>query len=256
MCCFSQPVDLVSDTQIFARGVNGSQYLVYSMVFEAAGDLAMVLPLPVPPNPRDDAVRFINLEQYPDFFSDLRRGFPTPKAARAAQLVVADAFTLRVHDVGSFEASFVPRTADFDRLDRRFRIPEKVWARLPIYHNSGFAVFKLKGGSQRQDVHPMAFEFPRRSSALLYFPTVHIHDGEVHPAAEFDHTLYCQASPELEGFLSGWTESSGLAAAFMDVDRAEGIIDPDGPCWRRALRGRRENTDTLVGESGYVPVAI
>src|SRR3954466_10544865 len=76
MCCFSQPVELVSGTNVFARGVNGRQSLVYSMSYAAAADLAMVLPLPVPPGPPEDAVRFINLGRYPGFFDDMRRGFP------------------------------------------------------------------------------------------------------------------------------------------------------------------------------------
>ena len=47
------------------------------MSYAAAADLAMVLPLPVPPNPPEDAVRFINLQRYPSFFDDMARGFPT-----------------------------------------------------------------------------------------------------------------------------------------------------------------------------------
>jgi hypothetical protein len=47
MCCFSQQVGHVANTNIFARGVNGKQLLVYSMSYRAAADLAMVLPLPV-----------------------------------------------------------------------------------------------------------------------------------------------------------------------------------------------------------------
>jgi hypothetical protein len=108
MCCFSQRVELVSDTTIFARSINGRQFLVYSMAYAAAADLAMVLPLPVPPNPPEDAVRFINLERYPTFFGDLRLGFPKPR--RWARSLTADAGPppvpkLQVHDVGSFEAS-------------------------------------------------------------------------------------------------------------------------------------------------------
>ncbi len=72
MCMFSQPVDLVSDTNIFARRTNGKQLLAYSMTYRAATELAMVLPLPVPPNGPEDAVRFIDLQLYPDFFTDLR----------------------------------------------------------------------------------------------------------------------------------------------------------------------------------------
>ena len=54
--------------KIFARGLNGRQFLVYSMAYAAAGDLAMVLPLPVLPNPREDALRSINLGRCPKFF--------------------------------------------------------------------------------------------------------------------------------------------------------------------------------------------
>jgi hypothetical protein len=67
MCCFSQPIDRVSGTKIFARGVNRRQVLVYSMVYAAPTDLAMVLPLPVPPRSPEDAVRFISLEEYPGY---------------------------------------------------------------------------------------------------------------------------------------------------------------------------------------------
>jgi hypothetical protein len=272
MCCFSQPVELVADTNIFARSNNGQQFLVYSMIYAAPSDLAMVLPLPVPPTPSEDAVRFINLQRYPTFFDDMLRGFSPWEALEKiprGKPISLDAPKLRVHDVGDFEASFVPRIADFDRLDERFRIPPDVWDRLPAYHAYGFAVFKLKatsrwftgalqklfGGSGRKPrrVHPMAFTFPRRNPELLYFPTVHVHDREVHPHATFDHMLYCQPDAVMEKYLQGWEASEERASAFMDVARSEGIVDPNQFCWRHPLEGRLQNRDTLIGEGGVLP---
>ena len=79
MCCFSRPVDRVANTNIFARsGKEGRQFLVYSMILSAKEDLAMILPIPVPKESKDDAVRFINLEKYPEFFQDMNKGFPPP----------------------------------------------------------------------------------------------------------------------------------------------------------------------------------
>src|SRR5215213_2908609 len=79
MCCFSQPVDYVAGTNIFARPAKGGgQYLVYSMSLKAGTDLAMILPIPTPKASKEDAVTFINLEKYPDFFDDMRSGFPVP----------------------------------------------------------------------------------------------------------------------------------------------------------------------------------
>src|SRR5512145_3377158 len=103
MCCFSQPVELVADTNIFARGDNDRQFLVYSMSYAAPTDLAMVLPLPVPTDSSEDAVRFINLQRYPTFFSYMSSGFPVRMAflkGRGKAAISLDAPKLRVHDVG------------------------------------------------------------------------------------------------------------------------------------------------------------
>ena len=248
MCCFSRPVRLVADTNIFARASkDGRQFLVYSMRLDAAEDLAMILPIPVPAKPPEDAVKFINLEKYPEFFAHMRRGFPSPPPPKSAgrSIIKSEAkkSTLEVVNVGSFEASCVPSVADFDRLDDRFRLPSGVWDQLPQYRDFGFAVFKLKRGNQK--VHPMAFEFPRARRNELFFPTVHIHDGTVKPQARFHHDLYCQRSGDES--LMAWKESPGIASSFIKkMEDAQGIVDPDGHCYRREMRGVFANEDVKV----------
>lgn len=253
MCCFSAHVKSVADTHLFARASSdGRQFLVYSMKYEAAGELAMILPLPVTPAPPEDAVRFIDLSGYPKFFADMKRGFPPPpQAAVQSKTITLGPAPLKVHPVGSFEASFVPAQRDFARLDQRFRLPEEVWGRLPHYGDWGFAVFKLKAGAR--DVHPMAFEFPRRNPAELFFPTVHVHHGQVEARAHFDHFLFCQ-KPGVE---PGWETSARheapgpkttAAAGFMDVGKAQGIVDPDRPVQKLAIKGMRANEDIVVRE--------
>ena len=71
MCCFSRPVQRVADTQIFARatGAGGRQFVVYSMLLAAKQELAMILPLPTPKAPDEDAVRFVSLKDYADFLA-------------------------------------------------------------------------------------------------------------------------------------------------------------------------------------------
>ena len=286
MCCFSKPIAHVSATSILARATGqGRQVLAYEMrlavapsagaglgrrlldlALRAAGgrparpdvglgaeasEVAMILPLPVPVGAADDALRFIDLSGYPNFFSDLRRGFPMefqaltrggPVPQPAAKAV------LKVEKVGSFEASFVPTVADFARLDARFRLPSEVWDALPEYADFGFAVFKLADlGREARPVHPMAFEFPRRDPRALFFPTVHVHDGRVAAEADFDHTLYAQGDEALFARLGPtWTRSSGGARGFVDIARAAGLVDGDTPCWRRTIVGRWPNRDTLV----------
>src|SRR5262245_25963630 len=168
MCCFSRAVDVVADTNIFARSSKEArQFLVYSMTLSAKEDLAMILPIPVPKESKEDAVRFINLEKYPDFFQDMNNGFPPPPTRAQGNTfgLGSKAEPLPVVEVGSFEASFVPSVKDFDRLDERFRLPTEVWNKLPRYKNYGFTVFKLKKGAKT--IHPMAFEFPRAKPEKL-----------------------------------------------------------------------------------------
>jgi hypothetical protein len=213
MCIFTQPVVSVADTRIFARlTAPGRQLLVYEMAYAAADDLAMVLPLPVGSRDEDTAVRFIDLSSLPDFFDRLGRfirlwpedmGFEILGSMLVEDEVMVDRPPIEVHEVGAFDASFVPSLSDFDRLDARFRFSDEVWAALPRqYRDYGFAVFKFRKTGVMSNVHPMAFEFSTRLSDQVFIPTVHVHDGQVHPHAWFDHIVYVQGegcSVDLQG---------------------------------------------------------
>ena len=243
MCCFSGPVEEVSGTKIFGRIDGDWQYIVYEMSFSAAEEVAMVLPIPVTPGSGEQAVRFINFEDYPDFFGDLDALFPRGEAPAASDLEsLSDDFcdpvrVLEVEEVGAFEASFVPTIADFVRLDPRFRLPERIWSELGDYQDFGFAVFKLAAG-RSQHVHPMAFLFPTRDPKTVFFPTVHVHDEKFHSKAQFNHQLYCQSDSALK-----WQESEGVASRGVDMAKVQGVVSVEGKCFRQFLSGLRDNAD-------------
>lgn len=241
MCCFSQQVRHVAKTRIFARAISGvDQALVYAMRFDAAGDLAMVLPIPTPPRSPEDAVRFVDLSGYPKLFDDLEAGFPVAGFGPSRAAAPQDLSLLAVHRVGAFEASFVPSAADFARLDPRFRLPDAILGSLPGHADSGFAVFKLRGGAGEQDVHPMAFTFPRRDPRAVFFPTLHVHDGRVHPSAEFDHELYVQSSLQLP---QPWWSTMLPVSRHVDLERARGLVDGDRAVAKLVIRGTFRNED-------------
>ncbi len=272
MCCFSRAVRHVSSTSIFARMASpGRQLLAYSMSVEASEELAMILPLPVPPGCGEDAVRFIDLSGYPRFFRDLDEAFPSivlpPKSRGLFEGLDLEA-KLEVHQVGDFEASFVPTMADLARLDPRFQIDEGVWRKQPQYADYGFAVFKLRGfgagllgrvahRAVRRDFHPMALEFPTRARDV-FFPTVHIHDGEMHPSALFDHALYTQSTgrpatlslePDFAVASSSWQQGWGVDEA-VRVDATAGLVTPGGRLFRHGLHGTLANTDRWASVAG------
>ena len=249
MCCFSKTVQRVANTRIFSRRLDETQQAIaYQMEFSADSDLAMILPLPVVPGSGEKAVKFINLEGYETFFADLSKAFPIPESlgrSKAPPAAGGVAPKLAVQSVGSFEASFVPTVADFHRLDDRFRIAPEIWGKIPAYADYGFAVFKLKKGDHK--VHPMALSFPSRHPNKLFFPTVHIHDGEVHAKEHFDHELYCQiAQPGLFEMMK-WEESPGIASGTSEIDKSQGLLHADGHIYRRRLEGNFENRDMILG---------
>lgn len=236
MCCFSGTVTNVANTRIFARAAGkGTQFLVYQMDYTAHNDLAMILPLPTPPNASQDAVRFIDLSAYPQFFSDLAKGMPKPGGEPKSGGDESD--KIRAQRAGSFDASFVPSRADFARLDEQFRIADTAWDQLPEYNDYGFAVFKLRADART--VHPIAFEFSTRSPNLLFFPTVHIHDGRAEANAYFDHDLYCQHH-------TNWMRSYDNAQAFMNMRLTQSILAPDKRVEWLAVRGMHPNSDIVL----------
>lgn len=95
MCLFTGPVQHVSGTRIYAgprdngNGSNGNasthQRIAYQMTVDVPDSLAMVLPIPTPPNPSDDAVSFVDVSSAPQFFDDLDVLFPRVELASSSR---------------------------------------------------------------------------------------------------------------------------------------------------------------------------
>jgi hypothetical protein len=245
------------------------------MTLSSAGNNAMILPLPVAAGAGEDAVEFFDLSDYEDFFEDLEKCFPeAPVQALGLQSFGASSH-LKVHSVGSFDASYVPSMADFARLDPCFRLSDDVWQALPDYTGFGFAVFKLRKGEQR--VHPMAFSFPIREPGRVFYPTVHVHDGAAHEFCAFDHALYYQGGtpeslvteveavwtedvswwqrlvgkkPRVERNRNAmhlhWRKSPKSLSAHVDLERAPFVID--AVVHKASVVGNFRNQDIWVSE--------
>jgi len=174
--------------------------------------------------------------------------------SRRDTAVKAANHALEVFDVGNYIASFVPSLSDFSRLDAQFTLPDNTWSQIRQYADYGFAVFQLAAGSLKP--HPMAFEFESDNDSI-HFPTLHIHDGEVHDAEEFDHVLYLQhagfdsrvygyQNSDVADKSTGLIRSKYVAKHFCDVGRSNGVFDTNLLVHRQIIRGNNPHRDTKV----------
>lgn len=237
MCIFSERVNEVGKTRIFARlDERDTEFLVYEMHADIIKpETAMILPIPCA-NQSEDAVQFIDLSERKDFFQYLDSLFPVARGVSLrGELTFCDYSTLTVHQVGSFQASFVPQLKDFSRLDKRFHIPEVAIKNNETYKDYGFVVFKLSEGNNQ--FHPMAFSFPLwtqlTNGRKVFFPTVHVHDEHFHKQEYFDHTLYSQG-----------TDSLDEISYEKPVD-IKGILDTNSLVSRKTIKGYFPNKDLV-----------
>jgi len=224
---------------------------------------AIILPLPVATGASEEDVSFIDLSHYDDFFVHLAKAFPyIPRRGFGCSAgpdgSVDVAAALPVHSVGNFIASFVPTVEDFDRLDPQFSIPVNTWNKIPKYSDYGFTVFQLAELAGKP--HPIAFEFKNRTREL-FFPTIHIHDGEVHDREHFDHTLYMQHAGldsiagdyinyDVRDSRTRLIRSADVARASCDMDRSGEIIAPELLVHRTDIFGEQKNEDIVYAIEG------
>jgi hypothetical protein len=212
MCVFFDPVESVSATHIFAclrlldsrfamgDGRAVAQTIVYEARISSRSRNAMVLPIPIA---RPGAwLEILNLSEYPDFFDIMAflyrdktrvpRPSPPPPPGVPFFGVAGFAPPLAVFQVGSYDVSVVPSVADFHRLDPRFgekvRLMSGLGGRYPGF---AFVVYQFAAG--KTQMHPLGVSFQTRWPDLMFFPTLHVHDGgEVAETADFDHELFAE----------------------------------------------------------------
>ena len=211
-------------------------------------DMAMVLPLPVDRG-CDGVVEFLDLSDCPNFFFLIGKAFVSPweHLMRVFPLVafLGVSGRLPVVNVGAFEATHVPSLEDFARLDPRFRLDSKVWEQLPQYHDYAFAVFKLRSGEG--EVHPMGIRFATRLKNQLFFPTVHVHDEQVHLEERFGHQLFCQSSTDVTRH-EDWKRSYwNLGGDIPRSTRLHSLLVRNARGYVRKVYGIQPNRDIIIG---------
>lgn len=244
MCCFADTVEHVAETHIFAAMSGAEQVLVYDARVRTKTKNAMILPVPVRKG-EQASIQLIDMSRHADFFDVLSSMFPA--AAISGEISRAAGPTLEVVRVGAFEASIVPTLDDIHRLSGRFKIGGsgfRLWGPkkrtvLDVfrerYADHAFVVYQIATGETR--LHPFAFRFTS-SYSQVFFPTLHVHDGDAPAEAPFDHVLYTQRAKLYE-------QSRGTP---WDVAQngLPSFVDPNAPVSRALISGLYPNRDSFA----------
>lgn len=247
MCIFTEDINTVHDTRIFARQDGNKQSIVYDMYLDSNNDTAMVLPIPIPLINRydPDAVEFIDLSNCSNFFDDIEELFPKRVSASSITTDFMDGGDkiIEVKSIGAYEASYVPSAMDFKRLDPRFRLKDRFFKQASEYLNYSFVVFKLKPCKSK--VHPIAFWFPKENDGKLFYPTKHMHNGVIKDNEYFSHILYGQASNVSSNVEYASSSDSTFVLSLLSKisELSLGIVSRDETLFKKDVYGEHNNSD-------------
>lgn len=241
MASFTQPVSGVSGTRIFARVVNDRQFLVFSTSVRATGNLALVLPLPVPPGSGADAVRFHDLSLFPEIFVHLQELFQNT----GAMAVRGSLGRELMENTPALESpvekvSFLPGRKAFETLEPCDRLSAAAWTSRPGWSDFGFVVASLRlgssAGNEAAHIPPIAVEFPTRRAGEIFFPTI------------ADDTLYLQSHSGGDALASAeipWQEGGSDPNAWL-AEESGGVIAPRQAVYRARLPATGRNAGLWV----------
>lgn len=189
MCIINEPAE-VTQTQIFVApsADRKSQITVYcNKVMTNSTNNVMVLPVPFP-----DTLKFIDLSDYKNMFTDLEMNFKRweQRSLSYSANSCEDRSYLPTIDVGSYRITVSPNIPQLSKVDpNQFgRIQDHIKNILnKHYFGYGFIICKLIPGKETE-YHPLAYSH-KLLNDMLFVPTRHQHNHTSAHSSSYHHTI-------------------------------------------------------------------
>lgn len=184
MCMTNGPAKLSGTRILVIAGTNGQQLTVYQNSADTETKNAMILPVPT-----TRGLKLVDMTNYKDIFSKLSKYFPNLSRSAYKGISLNSSDTLKVHKVGSYQASIVDSLDDFARIDSSFRLNLNVGEILKTHYPAfGFIVCQLVEGEN--DYEPFAYTH-QIIDGKVFTPTRHYHgEGPPETTSDWDHEIY------------------------------------------------------------------
>jgi len=228
----------LANTHIFvACDPQGNQLTVYQNNAESQTKNAMILPVPL-----IAGVELLNMEDFKNIFKELSNYFPKMMSYGLMGGLMSNsrsAKTLKIHYVGSYQASIVESLVDFERLDTSFRLNPTVKEILQEhYPQFGFIVCQLLEG--KKDYEPFAYRH-KTIGGKVFVPTRHYHgEGPPETSSDWDHEIYSVGclSPDSQ-------HSARYSDEVAELCKYAGVNINDTYLSKLEISGHHENYDVV-----------
>lgn len=264
MCCFSRPVESVSNTEILVCDAGARQLTVYGNRVQLRGGAptAMILPVPCTAAHRatpECGIKVYDMSAAGPLFARLATLFPshgTRGFGLETMLGRADTSPLEVRRSGSYRFTIVPSLADFGRLRHEVfgMDPASPLATLFAAHYSDGFAFLVCIMDASAAFAPIAYEHDMHARGAVFVPTRHYHgDGAPEAVAhDWDHAIVslgcvgAEAGAEASGYrdadggieLAAYLGAGGVALPFPVPSRVHASV-----LHRRVIKGSAPNDD-------------
>ena len=195
MCIINEPAKVAKTKILVApssyKEINRQLTVYMNSVTTLIEDNAMILPVPFP-----KSVKFHNLDNYKDIFSDCESKFPKLASQSFSVSAEEDEYeeeeTLEVFQTNGYDVSIVPDLASFNRLDKNvFELSSNVAELLKGKYSNKFGYLVCKLSTGNLDYQPLAYSHQLLENGKMFVPTLHYHGHEeADGKADWDHVIY------------------------------------------------------------------
>lgn len=204
MCIFGDDVAIVKNTRIFVAPTKGGhQITVYQNTIQSFNKNAMILPIPINTSKKipHKSIQLLDLSTDNNLFDNLDKIFLKPPPYQDNNWGYdhdnedSDDYH-EVYKIGLYKMSIIPNINSIDRLNiKEFNIKASIFESLRGHYLTGFAflVCQFDGQSEKEKMHPIGYihdSYMNDGKKVLFVPTLHIHDGEIHKMENFDHLIF------------------------------------------------------------------
>lgn len=248
MTIFSGRIRYCGHTNVFVSLLeDGRCSTVVSVDLCLAGSGALFFPVPAETGTAENAFEFLDLRNCQQIFEQLDLCFrDAPDGEKPSG---------KKNPIQVSRQYLVSDESGFEQASSGLRLNTHVMNSLPMYWNWPFAAAEILTDSYVEGRLLVGYTYVPVHSSEMFYPVVCVLGNEIHPIAEFDHTLYFQQNSDF-GIVRGWEVGHRRPGVASDLNQLGNVVHPAWPLQRCTLFGNLPNCDYVLQSCRFVEAEV